>query len=588
MKQWAPGALCASSLVFGMMASRAQAQTVNPCGGQISQTGDSEITGGNLEMPVPNVGTSWRHDPFSTLHTGRDKYALDLNLTANGDDNFDNGLPVLASAAGVVGFSGNVTCGYGNVVMIEHNVAGTIFYTMYAHMDPTLLVANGDVVRQGQAIGYVARSGTTSDHLHWSVRKDPSPRYALLNDQSLINAPTSGVDLASDTRMIWRDDFANASTWEAPPGSIASPSVQAGQLVLPGPGTPAVVQHKKPVFVRSENGPYRVSFSARTDRLRSVLTTGVGLRVDCLDTATGATQRTVSFGSTALDSRGGWTVQSFPLSFGAAAHQCPSTTRFVRPALSTDSSVGTQVFVDWVQIEERPPVYTGGNERFEAYAHGGVRRFHVEIQDPSGLTSVQLVGANTREGVASAGAITTLVTNLQSTDFTLPIVGTSFAYYALRLQRGGTSHDLGPIGPVAPSTRAFVPGLGSTDILAADLMNIPWWVNYPFAAFDNSIDSYGIVNSASTAVTIRFTPATPVVGLTTFSAYYGGNPTRADVWAVDHATGAMVNIGQVTNTSLNWGTVSSASWPATTREILVVFERIFGDKNLHVDEILFQ
>ncbi len=583
MKQWAPSALFASSLVFGVMAHRAQAQGVDPCSGQSSGTGDSEITGAGLEMPVPNTRDAWTHASGSGAHVGRDKYALDLNHNTAPTD---AGLPVLASADGTVRFAAFASCGYGNTIMVEHNVAGNVFYTMYAHMEDTLLVATGDTVRQGQAMGYIGRTGTSTEHLHWSVRQDPSPRHASVNGQSTASANLSSLSLTSDTRMIWRDDFATASTWEPAPGSVAVPSIQDRQLRLPGPGTPAVVQHKKPVFVHPDNGTYRLSFAARTERLRSGLATGVALRVDCLTTATGGVQRTVTFGGTALDSRGGWTVQSFPLTFGSGANRCPAATRFIRPALVTDSSVGAEVLVDWVEIEERPSVPTGGFERLEAYAYGGLRRIRTAIQDPSSLTSVQLIGSNSRAGMANPTVIATFVTNLQANEFTLPVTS-PFLVYGLRLQTASGFRDFGPTGTVASTTKVLVPGLGRTDMLSQELVAIPSWVNYPFASFDNSIDSYGIVNSTSSAVTIHFTPETPVVGLHTFSAYYGGNPTRSDVWAVDHATGNMIHIGETISPFLDWGIVSSPSWPATTREIIVVFERQLGDKNLHIDEILF-
>ena len=86
--------------------------------------------------------------------------------------------PIHAAAAGVVVWAGLAVPGddhgsYGNCVIIKHN---DHISTLYAHMDDQirpLEVRVGDMVAQGQVIGYEGMTGwTTGPHLHFEVRVD--------------------------------------------------------------------------------------------------------------------------------------------------------------------------------------------------------------------------------------------------------------------------------------------------------------------------------------------------------------------------------------------------------------------------------
>lgn len=84
------------------------------------------------------------------------------------------GTSILASRGGVVITSkmgsGN-DWSYGNYVVISH---GDGTSTLYAHMN-SRAVKEGDVVKQGQTIGYVGTTGrSTGYHLHFEVRKNGS------------------------------------------------------------------------------------------------------------------------------------------------------------------------------------------------------------------------------------------------------------------------------------------------------------------------------------------------------------------------------------------------------------------------------
>lgn len=68
--------------------------------------------------------------------------------------------------------------GYGNYVMIEHNDGS---YTLYAHLaQNSITVLAGDIVKQGQVIGKLGNSGSsTGPHLHFEVIKDGTKKYPL-------------------------------------------------------------------------------------------------------------------------------------------------------------------------------------------------------------------------------------------------------------------------------------------------------------------------------------------------------------------------------------------------------------------------
>jgi murein DD-endopeptidase MepM/ murein hydrolase activator NlpD len=77
------------------------------------------------------------------------------------------GTPVTAADRGVVVRAGWNDQGYGNFVVIDHQID---YVTLYAHLD-SILVAEGEIVGQGQAIGTVGSTGnSTGPHLHFEIR----------------------------------------------------------------------------------------------------------------------------------------------------------------------------------------------------------------------------------------------------------------------------------------------------------------------------------------------------------------------------------------------------------------------------------
>jgi LysM repeat protein len=94
------------------------------------------------------------------------------------------GTAVFAALDGQVVFSGNHK-GYGNYVLVDH---GNGVATLYAHHSLNL-VQVGDIVRRGQKIAEVGRTGNaTGPHLHFELRVDGVQRNPLpvLNDEEEV------------------------------------------------------------------------------------------------------------------------------------------------------------------------------------------------------------------------------------------------------------------------------------------------------------------------------------------------------------------------------------------------------------------
>ncbi len=102
-----------------------------------------------------------RLDPFN----GEGAFHAGLDIAAA------YGTPIHAPADGVIAKAGPAS-GYGREVMIDHGGGIT---TIYGHLSSFAMVA-GQIVKQGQVIGYVGSAGrSTGPHLHYEVRVNNVP-----------------------------------------------------------------------------------------------------------------------------------------------------------------------------------------------------------------------------------------------------------------------------------------------------------------------------------------------------------------------------------------------------------------------------
>lgn len=116
----------------------------------------------NIQRPVPGVVSSNygnRRHPilgYTRMHKGMDFKA-------------GYGTPILAVQTGWVEFAGWHSGGYGNQVELKH---GAGLSTTYSHMSQ-VSVRDGQLVQQGQVIGYVGSTGlSTGPHLHYELHQN--------------------------------------------------------------------------------------------------------------------------------------------------------------------------------------------------------------------------------------------------------------------------------------------------------------------------------------------------------------------------------------------------------------------------------
>lgn len=127
----------------------------------------------------------WRTDPF----TGKPKFHEGSDFAAAG------GTPILAIADGVVTFAGH-RGGYGNLIIIEHTVAGGRVASFYAHMwDAGIHVTVGSTVAAGQHIANVGSSGRSSGtHLHLEIHPGGAAEASVNAVDWLAAHAAAGLD----------------------------------------------------------------------------------------------------------------------------------------------------------------------------------------------------------------------------------------------------------------------------------------------------------------------------------------------------------------------------------------------------------
>ena len=81
------------------------------------------------------------------------------------------GAPVRAAGEGVVVYSGSGLVGYGELIIIKHNDA---WLSAYGH-NRSRLVNEGQLVKAGQQVAEMGRSGAARDMLHFEVRYNGKP-----------------------------------------------------------------------------------------------------------------------------------------------------------------------------------------------------------------------------------------------------------------------------------------------------------------------------------------------------------------------------------------------------------------------------
>ena len=144
---------------------------------QLAAEGKKITSESGYKWPLPDYTNlsslfAGRKDPF----TGKPATHSGIDVPA------PKGVKILSAKSGVVLTSAYNKGGYGNYVVVDHGNGNT---TLYAHMSSRAVKA-GDVVKQGQVLGYVGTTGrSTGNHLHYEIREnnvriDPVTRYSGL------------------------------------------------------------------------------------------------------------------------------------------------------------------------------------------------------------------------------------------------------------------------------------------------------------------------------------------------------------------------------------------------------------------------
>ncbi|MFD6289561.1 M23 family metallopeptidase [Streptomyces sp. NPDC060205] len=142
--------------------------------------------------------------------------------------------PVLASAAGVVVRSVDLTGSYGRYIIVAHS--GGVF-TLYAHLDKRQ-AREGARVTAGQRIGLSGSTGrSTGPHLHFEVRKGRNSSAATVNPVPLLKgSPPTVTELTGPSEA---PDAAGTAVLPAP-GTAAEPdtreAAEPGESIGPGGG----------------------------------------------------------------------------------------------------------------------------------------------------------------------------------------------------------------------------------------------------------------------------------------------------------------------------------------------------------------
>lgn len=183
--------------------------------GSTEVTEQNGVKFANLDPASTEVASKFgaRTDPFSgqqnTIHRGIDISGVE-GVT-----------PVVAAMSGVVVVSaegttgtctvGNKECGggYGNYVVIQHPDGN---FTLYAHMATnSVIVKEGDNVKQGQVLGYVGNTGkSTGSHLHFEVRVGGNDSNSAQDPLKYISASEPRSSGYGSGDIIIPDEYGNS------------------------------------------------------------------------------------------------------------------------------------------------------------------------------------------------------------------------------------------------------------------------------------------------------------------------------------------------------------------------------------------
>lgn len=123
------------------------------------------------EKPDSNVVPFHQAGPWVWPVKGKVVKSFDNSLNKGIDIVAAIGSPIRSSKAGTVIYAGSRLKGYGNLIIVRHD---SRYLSAYAH-NRSILVKEGQSVKQGDVIAELGMSGTESPKLHFEIRLDGKP-----------------------------------------------------------------------------------------------------------------------------------------------------------------------------------------------------------------------------------------------------------------------------------------------------------------------------------------------------------------------------------------------------------------------------
>ncbi len=144
------------ALVLVFFLSGCASNAVLVTGEPVADSQDPEF-----QWPVYGASLTQKFRPNKARPYRRRHQGIDLAASHN--------TPIYAIDHGVVTYAGHGRSGYGRLVVVTH--MNQKYKSYYAHLS-RYKVEKGDIVRKGDLVGLMGRSGrATGVHLHFEVRK---------------------------------------------------------------------------------------------------------------------------------------------------------------------------------------------------------------------------------------------------------------------------------------------------------------------------------------------------------------------------------------------------------------------------------
>jgi Peptidase family M23 len=130
-------------------------------------------TATRFDAPLGSAGSAlvYNAQKFWDMNEARHGHHTGDDLNGIGGMNTDLGDPVFSTADGLVVYAGELSAGWGNIIIVSHRtIQGEILQSMYAHL-LEMKVKPGDLVARGQNIAAVGTAnGHYPAHLHFEIR----------------------------------------------------------------------------------------------------------------------------------------------------------------------------------------------------------------------------------------------------------------------------------------------------------------------------------------------------------------------------------------------------------------------------------